>query len=310
MKNIGEGNGNPLQYSCLENSMGRGAWWAAVHGVTKSRTWLSDFTFTFHFHALEKEMVAHSSVLAWRIPEMVETGGLPSMGLHRVGHNWSDLAAAAWKIYMPHGVGNDCPLQYSCLGKSMDGRAWWVVVHGVTWGHMTEHTCMRGSEGDGLVAINSSPNVSIVTIREYLKCTLHRVRKMVSPKMLWAVITIVNHRVIPEFSGNSGFTFEAKSIHFSKPQLSHLWHGRYLPSMLLVKWSDDVCKTAQYICLVTGNWNDYIHPGGAHISLLVPPSNASFFLLTWDHSLATFSQKMWLFVLNSVYRGLPLWLSW
>ena len=84
---IGEGNGTPLQYSCLENPMDGGAWWAAVHGVAKSRTRLSDFTFTFHFHALEKEMATHSSVLAWRIPGMGEPGGLPSMGLHRVGHD-------------------------------------------------------------------------------------------------------------------------------------------------------------------------------------------------------------------------------
>ena len=84
---IGEGNGTPLQYSCLEDPMDRGAWWAAVHGVTKSWTRLSDFTFTFHFHALEKEMATHSSVLAWRIPGMVEPGGLPSVGSHRVGHD-------------------------------------------------------------------------------------------------------------------------------------------------------------------------------------------------------------------------------
>ena len=83
----GEGNGTPLQYSCLENPMDGGAWWAAVHGVVKSRTRLSDFTFTFHFHALEKEMATHSSTLAWRIPGMGEPGGLPSMGLHRVGHD-------------------------------------------------------------------------------------------------------------------------------------------------------------------------------------------------------------------------------
>ena len=93
--NIGEGNGTPLQYSCLENPMDGGAWWAAVHGVARSRTQLSDFTFTFHFHALEEEMATHSSVLAWRIPGMGEPGGLPSMGSHRVGHDWSDLAAAA-----------------------------------------------------------------------------------------------------------------------------------------------------------------------------------------------------------------------
>ena len=67
--------------------MGRGAWWAAVHGVAKSQTRLREFTFTFHFHALEKEMAAHSSVLAWRIPGMAEPGGLPFMGLHRVRHD-------------------------------------------------------------------------------------------------------------------------------------------------------------------------------------------------------------------------------
>ena len=87
--------GNPLQYSCLENPMDRGAWWAVVRGVAKSWTRLSDLTFTFHFHALEKEMATHSSVLAWRIPGMGEPGGLPSMGSHRVGYDWSDLAAAA-----------------------------------------------------------------------------------------------------------------------------------------------------------------------------------------------------------------------
>ena len=76
----------------LENPMDGGAWWAAVHGVAKSRTWLSDFT--FHFHALEKETATHSNVLAWRIPGTGEPGGLPSLGSHRVGHDWSDLAAA------------------------------------------------------------------------------------------------------------------------------------------------------------------------------------------------------------------------
>ena len=84
---LGEGNGTPLQYSCLENPMDGGAWWATVHGVAKSRTRLSDFTFTFHFRALEKEMATHSSVLAWRIPGTGEPGGLPSMGSHRVGHD-------------------------------------------------------------------------------------------------------------------------------------------------------------------------------------------------------------------------------
>ena len=80
----GEGNGTPLQYSCLENPMDGGAWKAAVHGVARSWTRLSDFTFAFHFHALEKEMATHSSVLAWRIPGMGVSGGLLSMGSHRV----------------------------------------------------------------------------------------------------------------------------------------------------------------------------------------------------------------------------------
>ena len=83
----GEGNGTPLQYSCLENPMDREAWKAAIHGVAEGRTRLSNFTFTFHFHALEKEMATHSSVLAWRIPGMGDPGGLPSMGSHRVGHD-------------------------------------------------------------------------------------------------------------------------------------------------------------------------------------------------------------------------------
>ena len=91
----GGGNGTPLQYSCLENPMDGGAWKTAVHGVAEGWTRLSDFTFTFHFHALEKEMATHSSVLTWRIPGTAEPGGLPSMGLHRVWHDWSDLAAAA-----------------------------------------------------------------------------------------------------------------------------------------------------------------------------------------------------------------------
>ena len=84
---MGEGNGTPLQYCCLENPMDRGAWWVAVHGVAKSQTQLRDFTFTFHFHALEKEMATHSSVLAWRIPWTEKPGRLKSMGSHRVGHD-------------------------------------------------------------------------------------------------------------------------------------------------------------------------------------------------------------------------------
>ena len=82
---------NSLWYSCLENPMDG--------GVAKNRTGLSNFTFTFHFHALEKEMTTHSSVLAWRIPGMGEPVGLPSMGSHRIGHEWSDLAAATARTW-------------------------------------------------------------------------------------------------------------------------------------------------------------------------------------------------------------------
>ena len=85
--------------------MDEGAWKAAVHGVAEGRTRLSDFTFTFHYHALEKEMATHSSVLAWRNPGMGKPGGLPSMGSHRVGHDWSDLAIA-----IPRTIASQAPL--------------------------------------------------------------------------------------------------------------------------------------------------------------------------------------------------------
>ena len=101
--------------------MDGGAWWAEVHGVAESQTWRSIFIFTFHFHALEKETVTQSSVLAWRIPGTGEPRGLPSMGLHRIRHYWSELA----------GEGNGNPLQYSCLENPMDGGAWLAAVHGV-----------------------------------------------------------------------------------------------------------------------------------------------------------------------------------
>ena len=84
---MGEGDGTPLQCSCLENPMDGGAWWAAGHGVATSGTRLSNFTFSFHFHALEEEMATHSGVLVWRIPGTGEPSGLLSMGSHRVGQD-------------------------------------------------------------------------------------------------------------------------------------------------------------------------------------------------------------------------------
>ena len=91
---LGEGNGTPLQYSCLENPVDGGAWWAAVHGVAKSRTQLSDFTLFFHFHALEQEMATHSSVLVWRVPGTVACQTALSIGFSRQEH-WNGLPFAS-----------------------------------------------------------------------------------------------------------------------------------------------------------------------------------------------------------------------
>ena len=106
--------------------MDGGAWWAAVHGVAKSRTRMSDFTFTFHFHALEKEMATHSSVLAWRIPGTGEPGGLLSMGSHRVEHDWSDLAAAAADVNRSNVCcWRDVPFKGTCAGSQREALRQW-----------------------------------------------------------------------------------------------------------------------------------------------------------------------------------------
>ena len=118
--------------------MDGGAWWAAVHGVAEGRTRLSDFTFTFYFHALEKEMATHSSVLAWRIPGTGEPDGLPSMGSHRVGHDWSDLAAVATANIYQHITES---LSFRCRGNR-EGKqlpseksraAYQLLVHSSVW---------------------------------------------------------------------------------------------------------------------------------------------------------------------------------
>ena len=157
-KSSGEENGYLLQYPCLGNPMHRGTWWATVHRITKSWTWLSnerrqwhptplllpgksqnggawsaavygvakswtwlcDFPFTTHFHALEKEMATHPSVLAWRIPGTGEAGGLPSLGLHRVRHNWSDLAAAERLIHTHRHTHTFCNKHIVCRRKIID----------------------------------------------------------------------------------------------------------------------------------------------------------------------------------------------
>ena len=127
--------GTPLQYSCLENPMDEEAWWAAVHGVAKSWTWLSDFTFTSHFHALEKEMATHSSVLGWKIPGMGEPGGLPSMGSHRVGHDWSNLlVVVVFSFGESHGQ------------RNLEGYS--------PWGHKELATHTRWAQTSGRICFN------------------------------------------------------------------------------------------------------------------------------------------------------------
>ena len=134
-----EGNGTPLQYSCLENPMDRGAWQAAVHGVATSRIQLSNFTLTFHLHALEKEMATHSSVLAWRISG---TGSLVGCCLWgRTGSDTTEVTQQQQQQQQPYIIweGNGNPLQYSCLENSVDRGAWWAAIYAVaqSWIQLT-----------------------------------------------------------------------------------------------------------------------------------------------------------------------------
>ena len=130
----GEGNGNPLQYSCLENPMDRGASQVAVPGVAASWTRLSGFAFTFHFHALEKEMATHSSVLAWRIPGTEEPGRLQSMGSLRVGHDWA--TSLSLFLFM-HWRRKWQPTPVFLPGES---QGWGSLVGCRLWGHTESNT--------------------------------------------------------------------------------------------------------------------------------------------------------------------------
>ena len=138
----GEGNGTPLQHSCLENPMDGGAWWAAVHEVAKSRIRLSDFPFTFNFPALEKKMATYSSVLAWRILGTVEPSGLPSMGSHRVEYDGRDLAAAA--------ASHKNPVLMEFTFYSSDRHTWGSI-------RITSRTCEPQSH---LYAPTAAPSLS------------------------------------------------------------------------------------------------------------------------------------------------------
>ena len=146
-----EGNGTPFQYSCLENPMEGGALKAAVHRVAEGWTRLSDFTFTFHFHPLEKKRATHSSVLAWRIPGTGEPGGLPSMRSHRVGHDWSDLAAAEEQRCgrPPTAI----VLMLSCFSPVWFSATIWThsppgsSIHGILQARILEWIAMPSSRG-------------------------------------------------------------------------------------------------------------------------------------------------------------------
>ena len=159
---MGEGNGNPLQYSCLENPMGRGAWWAAVRGVAKSQTRLSDFTFTFHFHALEKEIATHSSVLAWRIPGVGEPGGLLSMASHRVRHDWSNLAAVA------AGQNTECTLHQQCLLPTGRAGAFFVAPDSHLLPHV--HTSVQEAVNLAPATENARKRESVQLVNNPNRC--------------------------------------------------------------------------------------------------------------------------------------------
>ena len=163
----GEGDGTPLQYFCLENPMDGGAWWAAVHGIAKSRTRLSNFT--FHFHALEKEMTTHSSVLAWRIPGTGEPGGLPSLGSHRVRHDWSDLAAAAaaglgyrkYKLSLQHFVVPESKKVILKRNKKRKGKK--VRIGGMSEGQRSQ--CEKASNHQSWNNMNNKANNDSIVLK-------------------------------------------------------------------------------------------------------------------------------------------------
>ena len=169
------GNGNPLQYSCLENPMDGGAWKAAVYGVAQSQTRLSDFTFTFHFHALEEEMATHSSVLAWRIPGKAEPGGLPSLGSHRVRHDWSDLAAAAaaWSRINQRGGGEKGQTRASGSGIKASS---WKQEKWQRWCNGKDNDSKVTKSREAQQVSGTNPEVMLLTQRKRTAHCQHRSR--------------------------------------------------------------------------------------------------------------------------------------
>jgi len=172
--------------------MDGGAWWATVHGVAKSLTRLSDFTFTFHFHASEKEMATHSSVLAWRIPGTEGPGGLPSMGSHRVGHDWSNLAAAAdvvidkgldtgWGVGVDvkgrKGIGESESVSHSMI-PGLFVTPWTVACQGPlnslgTSTRVGSHSLLQGSPDPGIFPTQGS-NLHFLHCRQILYRLRHQ----------------------------------------------------------------------------------------------------------------------------------------
>ena len=246
---IGEGNGTPLHYSCLETPTDGGAWWAAVHGITESWTRLSDFTFTFQFHALEEEMATHSSVLAWRIPGMVGPGGLPSMGSHRVRHDWSDLAVAAARMTIGFrggsdgkestwnkgnlgsipglgrspGGGHGNPLQYSCLENPPEQRN---LVGYSPWG------CKESATIEQLSTAQHKDDNDLI-LRTYDCVTFHGNRDFVVSKL-----KIVKWGVCPGWSRQAQCNWNGlhKEVERIREEGERCEGGRSSCSRVLYRW--------------------------------------------------------------------------